>query len=86
MLLIRAGSCGCRYGRGPEEEANAVEDDRLAEIATDLGAICERLDDLALDLLRQAVAAGEQSRPEPERRVVRARNAIERARRLLEPR
>jgi hypothetical protein len=39
---------------------------------------------LALDLLREAVAAGERQRPDAERRLVRARNALARAQHLLE--
>ncbi|HLX78447.1 MAG TPA: hypothetical protein VKR27_06140 [Acidimicrobiales bacterium] len=61
-----------------------MDDERLCEIASELGSICERLDDIALEALRDAVAAGATSRPESERRIVRARNAIERARHLLE--
>ena len=61
-----------------------MDDERLSEIASELGAICERLDDIALEALREAVAAGATARPETERRIVRARNAIERARHLLE--
>jgi hypothetical protein len=62
-----------------------VPDDRIGEICAELGALVERLDDLALEALREAVAAGADERPEIERRIVRARNALERARHLLEP-
>jgi hypothetical protein len=60
-----------------------VSDERLNEICSELGAIIERLDDLALEALREAVGNGATVRPEIERRIVRARNAVERARHLL---
>lgn len=59
-------------------------DEEIAEVADELAAIVERLDAIAFDALRDAVASGKTARPEAERRVVRARNAIERARRILE--
>jgi ElaB/YqjD/DUF883 family membrane-anchored ribosome-binding protein len=61
-----------------------VADESLDEICSELGAIIERLDDLALEALREAVGNGATARPEIERRIVRARNALERARHLLE--
>jgi ElaB/YqjD/DUF883 family membrane-anchored ribosome-binding protein len=60
-----------------------VSDDRIGEICSELGALIERLDDLALEALREAVAEGATARPEIERRIVRARNSLERARHLL---
>ncbi len=60
-----------------------MPDDRIGEICSELGALIERLDDLALEALREAVARGATARPEIERRIVRARNSLERARHLL---
>jgi hypothetical protein len=61
-----------------------VSDDRIGEVTGELRAIVERLDEIAFDALREAVAEGQTARPELERRVVRARNAIDRALRILE--
>jgi ElaB/YqjD/DUF883 family membrane-anchored ribosome-binding protein len=61
-----------------------VPDERIAAICGELGSLAERLDDLALETLRAAVEEGETTRPALERRLVRARNALERARHLLE--
>jgi ElaB/YqjD/DUF883 family membrane-anchored ribosome-binding protein len=61
-----------------------VTDERVEEIVSELAAIVERLDEVAFDALRDAVADGVTTRPDIERRVVRARNAVERARRILE--
>ncbi len=61
-----------------------MSDERIAEVTSELRTIVERLDEIAFDALREAVAEGQTARPELERRVVRARNAIDRARRILE--
>jgi hypothetical protein len=61
-----------------------VSDDRIGEVTGELRAIVERLDEIAFDALREAVEKGQTARPELERRVVRARNAIDRALRILE--
>jgi ElaB/YqjD/DUF883 family membrane-anchored ribosome-binding protein len=61
-----------------------VPDERIAEICSDLASLVERLDELALEALRDAVDQGATARPELERRIVRARNALERARHVLE--
>ena len=53
--------------------------DELAAIIAELESLSERLSDLALDALREAVAAGDSKRPDLERQTTRARNAIERA-------
>lgn len=58
---------------------------RLAAFRGELAALVDRLDELALDILRDAVEAGRSKRPGLERRVTRARNGLERALRLLEP-
>ncbi len=60
-------------------------EDALAAVAGDLRGAVERLDELAFDALREAVAGGATDRPEVERRITRARNAVERAISLLEP-
>jgi hypothetical protein len=51
----------------------------IEEILSDLDRIAERLDDLVLDLLHEAVRTKADKRPELERRATRARRAIERA-------
>lgn len=51
----------------------------IAQICADLDQIAERLDDLVLELLRDAVRNKAEKRPELERRATRARRAIERA-------
>lgn len=56
-----------------------AHDEILDEICADLNRVAERLDDLAYDLLREAVRDKADKRPELERRVTRARRAIERA-------
>jgi len=48
-----------------------------------LEAIAEELGDLALDALREAVEAGETTSPPEERRLTRARRAVEKAALLL---
>jgi hypothetical protein len=55
------------------------DDQRIEEICSDLDRIAERLDDLILDLLHDAVRSNMGKRPEAERRATRARHAIERA-------
>jgi hypothetical protein len=54
-------------------------EERVEEICSDLDRIAERLDDLILDLLHDAVRSNTGKRPEIERRATRARHAIERA-------
>jgi hypothetical protein len=54
-------------------------EERIEEICSDLDRIAERLDDLVLDLLHEAVRSNAGKRPEIERRATRARHAIERA-------
>ena len=54
-------------------------EDILEEICADLDRVRERLDDLAFDLLREAVREKADRRPELEKRVTRARRALERA-------
>jgi hypothetical protein len=54
------------------------------DIRARLEGIAEELTDLAIDVLREAVESGAQSRPELERRITRARAAVEKAAGLLE--
>jgi hypothetical protein len=54
-------------------------EERIEEICSDLDGIAERLDDLVLDLLQDAVRSNAGKRPEIERRATRARHSIERA-------
>jgi hypothetical protein len=58
----------------PSEHASELE-----EIRAGLVAVTERLDELALAVLHEAVEAGATTRPELERRLTRARHALERA-------
>lgn len=51
----------------------------LDEICGELDRVRERLDDLAFDLLREAVREKADRRPELEKAVTRARRALERA-------
>jgi hypothetical protein len=51
----------------------------LEQICAELAAINERLADLSMEALREAIAAGESKRPDLERRITRARHAVERA-------
>jgi hypothetical protein len=54
-------------------------EEQIEEICSELERIAERLDDLVLDLLHDAVRSNAGKRPEIERRATRARHAIERA-------
>ncbi len=56
----------------------------LEELQQEVLALVERLDDLALEVLRDAAASGAERRPEVERRLTRARHALERAVGLLQ--
>ena len=60
----------------------SIEND-LDEIRSSLEGVIERLDDVAFTALREAVRRGDTKRPEVERRVTRARNALHRALGLL---
>ncbi|MGI8662654.1 MAG: hypothetical protein ACR2LQ_05510 [Acidimicrobiales bacterium] len=55
----------------------------LDDIRTRLEGIAEELTEHAIELLREAVEAGADKRPEMEKRVTRARAGIEKAARLL---
>jgi hypothetical protein len=73
--------------RPPERPLSG--DDELAEVAEELDRVAERLADLALDRLRLATDPDEAGGPEAaaeERRITRARRAVEKAAALLAPR
>jgi phosphate uptake regulator len=55
----------------------------LDDIRARLESIAEELGDAALSALREAVEAGADKRPELERRLTRARSAVEKAVHLL---
>lgn len=57
----------------------------LEDVVQRLDAIAEELGELAMSVLREAIEAGAAERPELERRISRARSAVEKARHLLEP-
>jgi hypothetical protein len=56
-----------------------VSREDLDAIRASLADSVERLDEIALEELREAVARGDSTRPALERRLTRARNAILRA-------
>jgi hypothetical protein len=53
--------------------------EELEAIRDELSGLAERLATIGMDSLREAVATGETRRPDLERRVTRARHAVERA-------
>ncbi len=55
----------------------------LDDIRGRLDAIAEELADLAIEVLRDAIDAGERGRPAEERRLTQARRSVERAASLL---
>jgi hypothetical protein len=61
-----------------------LEPDELEELRRSLDEVAERLDDLIVRELSEAVERGEQRRPESERRLSRVRAAVGRAIGLLE--
>jgi hypothetical protein len=66
-----------------------VSSDDLAEVAAELDALAERLADMALDRLRDAVdpdgGGDAAAAAAEERRITRARRAVEKASGLLTP-
>ena len=60
-------------------------ENRIADIQARLTGIVEELTDISVDVLREAVEAGETRRPEIDKRLSQARRAVEKAARLLEP-
>ncbi len=61
------------------------QDHRLEDLIVDLRAISERIEEMAFDLLREAVDSGAQERPALEKPLHKARRAVERAIRALDP-
>ncbi|MGH1489908.1 MAG: hypothetical protein ACRBK7_11030 [Acidimicrobiales bacterium] len=61
-------------------------ENRIADIQLRLSAISEELTDISVDLLRQAVEAGEGKRPPLDKTLGQARRAVDKAARLLEAR
>jgi hypothetical protein len=57
---------------------------RYDELAAQLRAIAGELDDVALDVLTEAVADGAIARPAEDRTLTQARRAVEKAATLLE--
>lgn len=62
-----------------------LHDDRLEELRTELGSISERLQDLSIDILREAVDRGETTRPPIDKTLAAARRAVDKAVRTLDP-
>jgi hypothetical protein len=59
-------------------------DERLGALADRLRAVEEELGDVIYDVLREAVAKGAGKRPDLEKRLTRARNAVTKAVHLLD--
>jgi hypothetical protein len=57
----------------------ASPSEELESIRSELSAIAERVADLAIQSLREAISERAKGRPPLERQLTRARNAIERA-------
>ena len=55
----------------------------VEDVRTRLEGIAEELADMALDVLREAVDQGADKRPDLEKRLTRARTAVEKAANLL---
>ena len=68
---------GTRHGGGAFGGSGRAGE--LDAIRAELASLAERIGDLAYEELRRAVADGEGRRPELERRLTRARGAVERA-------
>ncbi len=58
-------------------------DHRLSEIRSRLESIAEELTEVSVEVLREAVEAGERKRPEIDKRLGQARRSVEKAARLL---
>lgn len=59
-------------------------DHRIADIQARLTSMAEELTEISVDVLREAVEAGETRRPEIDKRLSQARRAVEKAARVLE--
>lgn len=62
---------------------NDSHDERLDELRSELISISERLADLSIDILREAVDRGETSRPPIDKTLAAARRAVDKAVRTL---
>jgi C4-dicarboxylate-specific signal transduction histidine kinase len=51
----------------------------LEQVVSEIEQLTERLGDLAMEELRRAISSGAQKRPQAERQITKARNALERA-------
>jgi len=58
--------------------------ERLQELKTELESISERLQDLSIDILREAVDQGETTRPPIDKTLAAARRAVDKAVRTLD--
>jgi hypothetical protein len=56
----------------------------LDDVRDRLTAISEELGDLSMQVLREALESGATARPDLERRLTRARNAVDKAAHLLD--
>ena len=59
-------------------------DDRVGELRNELASISEQLQDLSIDLLREAVDRGETARPPIDKALAAARRAVDKAVRTLD--
>lgn len=59
-------------------------ENRITDIRMRLESITEELTDISVELLREAVEAGESTRPPMDKKLSQARRAVEKATRLLE--
>jgi predicted transcriptional regulator len=55
----------------------------FSQLAERLDAVAEEIDEVAFDLLREAMADGEVERPQVDRRLMQARRAVEKAAGIL---
>jgi len=58
-------------------------ENRIAEVQAKLELVAEELTDLSVEVLREAVEAGERARPPVDKELSKARRAVERAVRAL---
>lgn len=59
-------------------------DDRVDQIRSELQTVSERLQDLSIDILREAVDRGETQRPPIDKTLAAARRAVDKAVRTLD--
>ncbi|MEM7322806.1 MAG: hypothetical protein AAF531_06955 [Actinomycetota bacterium] len=60
-------------------------ENRIDDVRARLESIAEELTELSVEVLREAVAAGERSRPSIDKKLSQARRAVEKAARSLAP-